>query len=317
MKWYQRTGWILVFLIFFFPVGCYLMWKYRPGWNKWVKWPLTAVFGLWFLAIAATSLTPASSPDSLTLSEAPETPLAPGESVTLKLQTAPAKFPLRGLSYIYDPAMIEVEKGAQDDEIVVTAKETPGTAAVCAQTSDGEAVSNIILIDIEDPATAETAQADLDAKIQAAVDEALAESQALLAEKESELSEISGLLEETQDELEQTKAELVQTQDELEETKAELEQAQNGLEQTQDELETAEAANSRSSGSFSGSQASDSITDNASSQSADTGITNSQTVLITRTGSKYHTHKCGNGTYYEATLDEALARGLTPCEKCY
>ncbi len=296
MKWYQRTGWILVFLIFFFPIGCYLMWKYRPGWNKWVKWPLTAVFGLWFLAIAATSLTPASSPDSLTLSEAPETPLAPGESVTLKLQTAPAKFPLRGLSYIYDPAMIEVEKGAQDDEIVVTAKETPGTAAVCAQTSDGEAVSNIVLIDIEDLATAETAQADLDAKIQAAVDEALAESQALLAEKESELSEISGLLEETQDELEETKAE---------------------LEQTQDELETAEAANSRSSGSSSGSQASDSITDNASSQSADTGITNSQTVLITRTGSKYHTHKCGNGTYYEATLDEALARGLTPCAKCY
>ena len=288
MKWYQRTGWILVFLIFFFPVGCYLMWKYRPGWNKWVKWPLTAVFGLWFLIIAIASLAPASSPDSLTLSEAPETPLAPGESVTLKLQTAPAKFPLRGLSYIYDPAMIEVEKGAQDDEIVVTAKETPGTAAVCAQTSDGEAVSNIVLIDIEDPATAETAQAELDAKIQAAVDEALAESQALLAEKESELSEISGLLEETQDELEQTKAE---------------------LEQTQDELETAEAANSRSSGSSSGSQASDSITDNTSSQSADTGITNSQTVLITRTGSKYHTHKCGNGTYYEATLDEALARG--------
>ena len=296
MKWYQRTGWILVFLIFFFPVGCYLMWKYRPGWNKWVKWPLTAVFGLWFLIIAIASLAPASSPDSLTLSEAPETPLAPGESVTLKLQTAPAKFPLRGLSYIYDPAMIEVEKGAQDDEIVVTAKETPGTAAVCAQTSDGEAVSNIVLIDIEDPATAETAQAELDAKIQAAVDEALAESQALLAEKESELSEISGLLEETQDELEQTKAE---------------------LEQTQDELETAEAANSRRSDSSSGSQASDSITDNTSSQSADTGITNSQTVLITRTGSKYHTHKCGNGTYYEATLDEALARGLEPCEKCY
>lgn len=216
MKWYQRTGWILVFLIFFFPVGCYLMWKYRPGWNKWVKWPLTAVFGLWFLIIAATSLTPASSPDSLTLSEAPETPLI--------------------------------------------------------------------------------SQAELDAKIQAAVDEALAESQALLAEKESELSEISGLLEETQEELEQTKAE---------------------LEQTQDELETAEAVNSRSSGSSSGSQASDSITDNASSQSADTGIANSQTVLITRTGSKYHTHKCGNGTYYEATLDEALARDLTPCEKCY
>ena len=55
----------------------------------------------------------------------------------------------------------------------------------------------------------------------------------------------------------------------------------------------------------------------SASSSADSGVANSQTVLVTRTGSKYHTHKCGNGTYYEATLDEALARGLTPCEKCY
>lgn len=41
------------------------------------------------------------------------------------------------------------------------------------------------------------------------------------------------------------------------------------------------------------------------------------TVLVTRTGSKYHTHKCGNGTYYQSTLSSALARGLEPCEKCY
>lgn len=40
-------------------------------------------------------------------------------------------------------------------------------------------------------------------------------------------------------------------------------------------------------------------------------------VLVTATGSKYHTHKCGNGTYYDAPLSEALARGLTPCSKCY
>lgn len=41
------------------------------------------------------------------------------------------------------------------------------------------------------------------------------------------------------------------------------------------------------------------------------------TVLITRTGSKYHTHKCGNGNYFSATLAEAQSRGLTPCSKCY
>lgn len=40
-------------------------------------------------------------------------------------------------------------------------------------------------------------------------------------------------------------------------------------------------------------------------------------VYITPTGSKYHTHKCGNGTYYAATLSEAKARGLTACSKCF
>lgn len=40
-------------------------------------------------------------------------------------------------------------------------------------------------------------------------------------------------------------------------------------------------------------------------------------VLVTRTGSKYHLKKCGNGTYYQATLDDALARGLDPCSKCF
>ena len=42
-----------------------------------------------------------------------------------------------------------------------------------------------------------------------------------------------------------------------------------------------------------------------------------QTVYVTPTGSKYHTHKCGNGTYSPATLEEAQSRGLTPCAKCY
>lgn len=48
-----------------------------------------------------------------------------------------------------------------------------------------------------------------------------------------------------------------------------------------------------------------------------TNIHAETTVLVTRTGSRYHTHKCGNGTYYESTLSAARARGLTPCQKCY
>lgn len=40
-------------------------------------------------------------------------------------------------------------------------------------------------------------------------------------------------------------------------------------------------------------------------------------VYVTKTGSKYHTRKCGNGNFYQQTLSEAKARGLTPCSKCY
>lgn len=40
-------------------------------------------------------------------------------------------------------------------------------------------------------------------------------------------------------------------------------------------------------------------------------------IYRTKTGKKYHyIPNCGNGTYYECTLQEALAAGLTPCEKC-
>lgn len=41
------------------------------------------------------------------------------------------------------------------------------------------------------------------------------------------------------------------------------------------------------------------------------------TVYVTKTGTKYHSRKCGNGTYTPTTLSNALARGLTPCSKCY
>lgn len=42
-----------------------------------------------------------------------------------------------------------------------------------------------------------------------------------------------------------------------------------------------------------------------------------QTVLITETGSKYHSRECGSGTFSQTTLEQAQSMGLTPCEKCY
>ena len=40
-------------------------------------------------------------------------------------------------------------------------------------------------------------------------------------------------------------------------------------------------------------------------------------IYVTKTGKRYHYDpNCNGGTYYESTLEEALARGLTPCNKC-
>ena len=42
-----------------------------------------------------------------------------------------------------------------------------------------------------------------------------------------------------------------------------------------------------------------------------------QPIYVTKTGKKYHfSGTCNAGTYYEATLAEAMGRGLTPCDKC-
>ena len=42
-----------------------------------------------------------------------------------------------------------------------------------------------------------------------------------------------------------------------------------------------------------------------------------QKFYVTKSGKRYHFQEtCNGGTYYEATLAEAMGRGLTPCDKC-
>ncbi len=42
-----------------------------------------------------------------------------------------------------------------------------------------------------------------------------------------------------------------------------------------------------------------------------------QPFYVTKTGKRYHfSDTCNGGTYYEASLAEAMGRGLTPCDKC-
>ncbi len=48
-----------------------------------------------------------------------------------------------------------------------------------------------------------------------------------------------------------------------------------------------------------------------------TEIKDTDIVYYTKTGERYHyENPCGKGTYYECTLEEALAKDLTPCGRC-
>lgn len=48
IPWYKKTGWIIVLLIFFWPVGLILMWKYT-NWSKKTKQIVSAVIAVYAL----------------------------------------------------------------------------------------------------------------------------------------------------------------------------------------------------------------------------------------------------------------------------
>ena len=60
-KWYQSTPAIIALIIFFFPVGLFLMWKYA-GWNKIVKIVVTGIYALVVIGIASPSSNRTTSP---------------------------------------------------------------------------------------------------------------------------------------------------------------------------------------------------------------------------------------------------------------
>tara|TARA_R110002049_G_C8924203_1_gene543562 strand:+ start:180 stop:656 length:477 start_codon:yes stop_codon:yes gene_type:complete len=50
-KWYQKPTAVVLLLIFFFPVGLYLMWKHEV-WSKTSRWVVSGVFALAVIANA-------------------------------------------------------------------------------------------------------------------------------------------------------------------------------------------------------------------------------------------------------------------------
>ena len=61
---------------------------------------------------------------------------------------------------------------------------------------------------------------------------------------------------------------------------------------------------------------SDQTKTNGANNSGKSQSNESKIVYITKTGSKYHSKKCGNGTYTAVDIEEAKKKGLEPCKKC-
>ncbi len=88
-KWYQKTGWIILLLILFFPVGLFLMWKYT-NWKKPIKGIITALI----LIIAFSGLSSEPKLEQISLSgniNELET-YNINEAVSLTLSTTPTDY---------------------------------------------------------------------------------------------------------------------------------------------------------------------------------------------------------------------------------
>lgn len=51
MSFYKRTWFIILALVFFAPLGLFLMWRYKTAWGKPIKVVLTVFFCIWFLGL--------------------------------------------------------------------------------------------------------------------------------------------------------------------------------------------------------------------------------------------------------------------------
>jgi hypothetical protein len=100
-KWYRTDIGIVVLLVFFFPVGLYLMWRYT-SWHKKVKWGITGFYGLLFVLTAIFS---------------------PSESYTNSVNKSQEKIPNGRVNQtVTTPAPTEAPKAVEKYKIEVTSQ---------------------------------------------------------------------------------------------------------------------------------------------------------------------------------------------------
>ncbi len=87
-KWYQKTGWIIAWLILFFPAGLFLMWKYSD-WKKPIKIGVSAVIAFFCLI---TWLTPPPKLEQIQLTADTRTVHDINSDIEIDIETVPENY---------------------------------------------------------------------------------------------------------------------------------------------------------------------------------------------------------------------------------
>lgn len=279
-KWYHRTWFIILMLIIFFPVGLYLMWK-KSNWPIVPKAIVSAFFAFFIVIGFMTS----SHPESITLSiSEPLEDYDINSEIPFVLSVTPEDASTSSLEYIVSDESITVT------ENTIATGDKEGTFEIYAKA--GTVESNTITINVIDIAAREAAKAEeerlqKEAEAQAAAEaeaQRLAEEQAAKEAEEKRLAEEATAKEAEEKRLAEEKA----AQEAAEKAVTPSSDGQNQTVPTQ-ETAVAPAASA-----------------------------NSTMVWIDDTAKRYHKKNgCGMDNAYQVTLEEAIARGKTPCKSCY
>lgn len=168
-KWHEKTGWIIFFLIFFFPVGLFLMWK-----SNWKKTPKIIISILFAFGIISYAFSPKL--EQVTLSANTEQIYDINSQIPIDVSTTPNDYKLEGSSFDVSGGEI-----IEDDGEFSFSASKPGKYTVAVNIAGVE--SNKLTLSFEDKAAIAKAEAEEKAKQEAAKK---AEEERIAAEQKAE-----------------------------------------------------------------------------------------------------------------------------------
>lgn len=181
-KWHEKTGWIIFFLIFFFPVGLFLMWK-----SNWKKTPKIIISILFAFGIISYAFSPKL--EQVTLSANTEQIYDINSQIPIDVSTTPNDYKLEGSSFDVSGGEI-----IEDDGEFSFSASKPGKYTVAVNIAGVE--SNKLTLSFEDKAAIAKAEAEEKAKQEA---EKKAEEERIKAEEERIAAEQAQAQQQTQE----------------------------------------------------------------------------------------------------------------------